>query len=187
MQGTKEVGSAAASVRIFNIAVIGNPILRKFCYLADQETLPQVIADLKEVCGLLHGAGFAANQLGYLSRVCVVVPPHGKMYVMVNPVIKAVSEEKISGREACFSIPGYTSVVERYAKILVVWIDEFRTVQEGWCEGDEARFVQHEIDHLNGKLISDTGHFGANKLKGIDRKYRKQGSVIHVSELGDIV
>lgn len=107
------------------------------------------------------GVGIAAPQLGWLFRMVIVdcrasrrpCANHGLLR-MVNPEIVAREGEQL-GREGCLSVPDWTGVVPRAARISVRWQDERGQAREMEAEGFEARVIQHEIDHLDGVLFID--------------------------------
>lgn len=107
------------------------------------------------------GAGLAAPQVGVLQRVIVLrdekAVEKGRMagFGLVNPVIVEHSEEREGGFEGCLSLPGIQLPIERWTTVTVeandVYGGSFAVAFDGW----EARVVQHEIDHLEGKMILD--------------------------------
>jgi len=96
------------------------------------------------------GAGLAAPQAGYAIRVAVSDP-----LVLINPEIIDRSEETMTLREGCISIPGFHGFIERSRRVRV----RARDVDGGWREFDAedglAVIVQHELDHLDGVLYPD--------------------------------
>ena len=103
------------------------------------------------------GQGLAAPQIGVSSRIAVVdVPPRkGDRYVLINPRAVAASEERTRGLEGCLSIPGVWGVVERPAEVLVEAMDSGGGHLRLEADGELARCLQHEIDHLDGVLYID--------------------------------
>ena len=128
---------------------------------------------LKTLASHGNGLGLAANQVGLALRLCAIklkdetVPP----FVMVNPVIKWSSEEQEAGQEGCLSVPTIYDQVWR-AKSIQVEFDNVsgksRTLD---LTGLDARVVQHEIDHLNGKMFFD--RMPKNPRKAVLRKWEK--------------
>lgn len=143
---------------ILDIRVLGDPILR-------QETKPvavvtedvrRLIDDMFETMRAAQGIGLAAPQVGRTERVAVVDVEGGKRpIVLVNPEIVATSATLDKGEEGCLSIPDVFGDVERPEKVVVRALDRDGT--EFTVEGSEllARCLQHEIDHLHGKLFID--------------------------------
>ena len=112
-----------------------------------------------------EGAGLAAPQLGVLKRMCVVRKftedkETGELinsteYVLANPAIVKQSSKKVESWEACLSIPDVYARVERAQKIKVEAFDESGEKFRLNASGFFARVIQHEIDHLDGILITD--------------------------------
>lgn len=99
-------------------------------------------------------AGLAANQIGYNKRIFVV--KIGNTFIpMVNPVIN-LHGKMVKKNESCLSFPGKVFLKKRrYYKVKVSYFDPMNQVQVGCLKlkKEEARAIQHEMDHLNGKLI----------------------------------
>ncbi len=129
------------------------------------------IANLKETLKSLPGCvGIAAPQIGRFERIIIVDissrpqhKNHGHL-VLVNPVI-LFSEGNSVGREGCLSVPEYTGKVNRAKFIELEAQNEFGSNVTYQMEGYEARAVQHEIDHLDGKLFIDRLVGKRNDLK----------------------
>ncbi len=105
-----------------------------------------------------HGIGIAASQIGVSERVAIVDvstrDTSAKRMVLVNPVILEKKDPEI-GREGCMSVPDYTALVKRFRLIRFSYHDEFGKAHEKISTGIEAVCVQHEIDHLDGRLLID--------------------------------
>ncbi|AOU98972.1 peptide deformylase [Acidihalobacter yilgarnensis] len=105
--------------------------------------------------------GIAAPQVGYHRRIVIVdcsrtrkpVPHHGHL-VLINPEILS-REGYALGREGCLSVPDYTGNVPRAEHIRLRALDPAGGIHEYDMEDFEARVVQHEIDHLNGRVFLD--------------------------------
>jgi len=144
-------------VSILDIRVLGDPVLR-------QETTPvatvtndirQLIDDMFETMRAARGIGLAAPQVGRLERVAVVDVDDGSgPLALVNPEI-VTSDGAVRGEEGCLSIPDVFGDVERALSIEVRALD--REGQAFAVKGSDllARCLQHEIDHLHGKLFID--------------------------------
>jgi len=122
------------------------------------------------------GIGLAAPQIGVLSRVIVLdcVKEEGetpKPMVMFNPEIVAASDETNTYDEGCLSIPDQYGEVTRPKAVDVRWIDRDGREQSDTFDSLWATCVQHEIDHLNGKLFID--YLGAMRRQMITRKMQK--------------
>lgn len=147
---------------------------------------PEAIVELKAVASVLGAAGFAANQLGHYVRTIIIRLNDGRYEIMQNPILTPVENPVlVTEREGCYSLPGYTAMVERHKEINVKYISEFGEARQGLLSGPEARCAQHEVDHLDGIMISDKNSgFGQSKLKQIRRRFEKYGYCYAVDELG---
>lgn len=116
----------------------------------------------KRLVNLVHldpgAAGLAANQIGVAKRVIAVRRQSGQVLAMLNPVIQPyLSGELEKGVEGCFSLPGVKMEVERPSTCAVVYHNLKGHSRAMGLLGYDARVVQHEVDHLNGVLITDKG------------------------------
>jgi peptide deformylase len=129
--------------------------------LADSSDDLRVLAkDMLETMYDAPGIGLAAPQIGLLQRVIVLdcvkaedLPP--RPLVMINPEVLSVSDETSVYEEGCLSIPEQYADVTRPAEVEVAWMDVDGNAQREAFAGLWATCVQHEIDHLNGKLFID--------------------------------
>ena len=133
-------------------------------------------ADMLETMYDAPGIGLAAPQVGVMERLIVVdcVKEEGekpKPYVMFNPEIAAASDDTSTYEEGCLSIPDQYADVTRPAEVSVRWMDVDGNLQSEDFAGLWAVCVQHEIDHLNGKLFID--HLGPMKRQLITRRMVK--------------
>jgi len=139
----------------------------------DTPELHALIADLFETMRAANGAGLAAPQIGVDLAVVIFgfgrnarypdAPPVPET-VLINPVIEPLSDVEEEGWEGCLSVPGLRAVVPRFARIRYRGVDAAGTPIEREAEGFHARVVQHECDHLIGKLypmrVRDFSKFG---------------------------
>ena len=138
--------------------------------------LRRLADDMLETMYDAPGIGLAAPQVGVLQRMLVMdcVKEDGaapRPMVLLNPEIIATSEETSIYDEGCLSIPDQYAEVERPAQVKVKWMTlDGKEVQEDF-DGLWATCVQHEIDHLNGKLFID--HLKPLKRQMITRKMQK--------------
>lgn len=106
-----------------------------------------------------HGIGIAAPQIGVPLQVAIVDisqrNPGAKRLVLVNPKILRHSEARLVSREGCMSLPDYTADLNRWEWVEISWFDEKGKHHKGKFQGIEGICVQHEIDHLQGKLFLD--------------------------------
>ena len=140
---------------VLPIRTLGDPILRLETERVEVVTddLRQLIADMFETMDAARGVGLAAPQVGRRERVAVV-EVKGARHVLINPEI-IEREGKITWEEGCLSIPEIYGDVVRSARVVVRAQAVDGTIQE--IEGTELLGVcmQHEIDHLHGKLFLD--------------------------------
>lgn len=132
--------------------------------------------DMLETMYDAPGIGLAAPQVGVLSRVlvmdCVKDPDQEpEPMVLINPEVVEASEELASYEEGCLSIPEQYAEVQRPAEVKVRWMDLEGSEQEAHFDGLWATCVQHEIDHLDGKLFID--YLKPLKRQMITRKMQK--------------
>jgi peptide deformylase len=141
------------------IVKIGDPVLRRKTELVSvvDDALRATLDDMLRTMYAAPGIGLAANQVG-ISRCFTVIDlvPGGKRKPMalINPVIEERSGELLED-EGCLSIPGFSARVKRAAKVRVRALNEHGLPVTIEGEGLMARCLQHEIDHLNGKLYID--------------------------------
>ena len=113
-----------------------------------------LVQNLLDTVIAAKGAGLAAPQIGVSQSVCIV--KIGKIFVpLLNPEILWRADAEVSGEEGCLSLPGVWLFVPRAAEIIVRYEDMKKREQEKKLTGFDARVVQHEVDHLLGKLIMD--------------------------------
>ena len=151
---------------ILPIYVYDQPVLRKVAedIDADYPNLKQLIANMFETMERAEGVGLAAPQIGLPIRVVTITLdplsedfPEFKGFnkVYINPHILEVSGEEIAMEEGCLSLPGIHETVKRGDKILVKYMDEEFVQHEEEVTGYLARVMQHEFDHLEGKMFID--------------------------------
>jgi len=119
--------------------------------LVDQ--LLVILRDIRTERNIIKPAGLSAVQIGVLKRVFVITAD--KTYVVINPQIVKHSEDKIPIREGCFSLAHYRAMVPRYAEIRIKALDRNGKEFEISAKDHFASILQHEIDHLNGVLMTD--------------------------------
>src|ERR1700722_13436304 len=146
----------AARMSLLGIHVLGSPVLRKETTpvpLID-DSLQQLIDDMFETMYAAHGIGLAAPQVGRTERLTVVDVDREHQLVLINPEI-IEREGSSRGEEGCLSIPEVFGDVDRAERVVVRALA--REGQAFRIEATEllARCLQHEIDHLHGKLFID--------------------------------
>jgi peptide deformylase len=144
----------------------------------DTDELHNLVRDMFETMRSVNGAGLAAPQIGIdLQLVIFGTDAPNPRYpdapvvprtVLCNPVITALGLEEEEGWEGCLSVPGLRGVVPRLARIRYTGVDPFGDPIDRIAEGFHARVVQHECDHLIGKLypmrVRDFTRFGFTEV-----------------------
>ena len=141
----------------FEIRQFGDPVLKTRAKEVAEfdRSLKRLTEGMLETLRAGEGRmAIAANQVGVLKRV-FVAEADDEVYVLVNPVIEERTPETETATEGCLSIPGVGVEVERHSGVVVSGQDaEGRPVRHE-VEGEIARMVQHETDHLDGVLMFD--------------------------------
>jgi len=138
--------------------------------------LQRLADDMLETMYQAPGIGLAAPQVGVMSRLLVMDCVKAKdalarPIVLFNPRVIWSSEELGTYEEGCLSIPDFYEDVTRPAEVRVTWQDQHGREQEEHFDGLWATCVQHEIDHLDGKLFID--YLSPLKRQLITRKMQK--------------
>jgi len=139
------------------------------------DELASLITDLKDTVNVLGGLGLSAPQIGIPQRV-IYVSTGGTQVVLINPVIYQEDDNRSMG-EGCLSFPGVFQNVNRFNKIKCRYLDEVGGSHDQEFVGVVAQVVQHEIDHLDGRLLIDA----VSKLKRdqikrkMKRRHRRRG------------
>ena len=143
------------------------PPVQKF----DQE-LQRLIDDLFETMYAAPGVGLAANQVGVQLRLAVMdcSDEHDQPLVLINPEI-VESADRQEMEEGCLSVPDIRDKVQRYNRLKLRALDRHGQPYELEAEGLMAQCVQHEIDHLDGKLYID--YLSSLKRERIKKKLAK--------------
>lgn len=161
---------------IRTILIHPDPRLKKACdpVQAVTEEVRILASDMLDTMYDAPGIGLAAPQVGAMVQVmvmdCIKDGPPRPM-VLINPAVVWQSEDLSSYEEGCLSIPDQYAEVRRPAEVRVEWMALDGTMQEEQFSGLWATCVQHEIDHLNGKLFID--YLGPLKRQMITRKMEK--------------
>jgi peptide deformylase len=158
------------------ILKMGDPRLLRVAKPVEQFDTPEMrelIADMFETMKHANGAGLAAPQIGvdlqlviygYDSNVRYPEAPPVPRTVLINPVITPLDAAEVDGWEGCLSVPGLRGVVPRWERIRYTGFDELGRPIEREADGFHARVVQHECDHLIGRLyptrMRDLTRFG---------------------------
>lgn len=140
------------------------------------DALRQTADDMLETMYDAPGIGLAGPQIGLMNRLIVLdcVKEENEAprpLIMFNPKVIAASDERSVYEEGCLSIPEQYAEVERPAEVTVTWMDRDGNPQEETFDGLWSTCVQHEIDHLDGKLFID--YLSPMKRQMITRKMQK--------------
>lgn len=161
---------------ILPIYAYGSPVLRKKCtdITADYPDLPVLIANMYETMYSSHGIGLAAPQIGLPIRLFITdgspiddIEPEGFKQTFINPVILDEWGTEWKYEEGCLSIPTIRENVFRKPDLTIRFYDEDFKLHEKTFGGMAARIIQHEYDHIEGKLFVDRiSPMKRNLLKG---------------------
>tara|TARA_Y100001970_G_C13894406_1_gene680393 strand:- start:181 stop:690 length:510 start_codon:yes stop_codon:yes gene_type:complete len=115
---------------------------------------------MKNLMLKVPGVGLAANQVGVLKQIITISFTDKETqkeieYNMFNPEIISYSNDTISMEEGCLSIPEQFAIIERPKQIVINYLNDKNEPKTKEVDGVEARILQHEIDHLSGKLFVD--------------------------------
>ncbi|MCB1509517.1 MAG: peptide deformylase [Hyphomicrobiaceae bacterium] len=163
---------------ILPIVKLPDPILRKVSAPVEtvDDDLRRLLDDMLETMYDAPGVGLAGIQVGVDKRILVLdtaarEEDGPKPICMVNPEILSLSDTRRVYEEGCLSIPDVQVEIERPAAVHVRYVDRDGKQQELKADGLLATAIQHEIDHLDGKLIID--FLSALKRQIVIRKFRK--------------
>lgn len=136
------------------------------------DKLQKLVDDLFETMYAAPGVGLAANQCGVLLRVAVMdcTEDQSQPLVLANPEIIS-TDERQDMEEGCLSVPDIRDTIPRFFKVRVRAQDRHGQVFEMDAEGLAAQCIQHELDHLNGKLYID--YLSSLKRERIKKKLLK--------------
>ena len=152
---------------VLPIYIYGHPVLRKVAedIPADYPDLQRLIADMWDTLAESEGIGLAAPQVGKSIRVVIIdldvlsedMPEYKDFrHVFINPHIVEYDDSKTESlEEGCLSLPGIHEKVTRPTRIRVQWLYEEMKPHDEWVEGYLTRVMQHEFDHLEGKVFAD--------------------------------
>lgn len=154
---------------LLEIRVLGDPVLRAETTPVAEVTdeLRQLIDDMFETMRAAQGIGLAAPQVGRLERIAVV-EVDGRPIALVNPEILS-HDGSDRAEEGCLSIPDIYGDVTRPAQVTIRALDRDGHAFEMEASGLTARAMQHEIDHLHGKLFID--YLGFLKRRSVLAKW----------------
>ena len=148
---------------MLQMKLCGDLVLRTKCDPVDVIT-PQLLSTMDEMVSMMreqNGVGLAAPQIGTLSRFLVMMDPDSEtVFRMINPEIVSYGSDTCTMEEGCLSVLGNDGLlvfanVSRPSSVVVRWTDETGADKMAEMSGLPARIVQHETDHLDGKLFID--------------------------------
>ena len=161
---------------IRDILKMGDPRLLRIAQPVTEfgtRELDALIADMFETMAHANGAGLAAPQIGVDLQLVIFGFDRNERYpdapavpktVLINPTITPLGDEEAEGWEGCLSVPGLRGVVPRFERIRYTGVDPLGKTMDREAEGFHARVVQHECDHLIGRLyptrMRDLTRFG---------------------------
>lgn len=162
---------------VLDIRVLGDPILREETKPVEEITdeLKTLVRDMFETMYLAKGIGLAAPQVGRTERLAVV-DVDDQRFVIINPEV-VEAEGRAKAEEGCLSIPDVYGDVERPARVRVRATDLDGKEYEIEADGLLARCLQHEIDHLHGKLFLD--YLSVLKRRTAMAKWQKEKDKYH--------
>ena len=159
---------------MFNVELVKYPDVFSRCVSKDvsfplDDKTERLIKWMNKAMYQNHGIGLAAIQVGYQFRMFVMdcTRSQNNPQVFINPVILKHSEETLTDFEGCLSAPGKQGEVKRYLRIVLNYKDKEGEEHNKTFYDLEARCIQHEMDHLNGKLCIDyeKGEYSREKHK----------------------
>ena len=167
------------------ILFVPNAVLRKQALSLKKITMHDIDISkrMTDIMIKAPGVGLAANQIGILKKI-ITIHIQGedinsdKIYALFNPKIISYSEKKIIMEEGCLSLPKQYADIERPEEIVVEYLNDKNEKIKEKKTGFEARVLQHEIDHLQGKLFVD--YLSSLKRNILIKRVKK------LSKLGEI-
>jgi peptide deformylase len=157
---------------ILKVTRLGHPVLRKVTENVSQQELQspamqKFIDDMIETMKEYDGVGLAADQVHESKQIAVLEvadnprypeKPRVPLTVLVNPTITPLSEDMEEDWEGCLSIPDLRGMVPRYKSVRVQALDRQGKQIDFVADEFHARVIQHEFDHLTGKVYLDRMH-----------------------------
>ena len=164
---------------MLQMKLCGDPILREMCTPVEKidDNLLQIMDTMVAMMREQNGVGLAAPQVGITQRFLVMMTPDDEqVFKMINPKILSRSEKMAVMEEGCLSVLGGDNLpvyanVSRPESVTVEWTDENGQKLSAEMSGVPARIVQHETDHLDGKLFID--YLSGARREMVMRKVRR--------------
>jgi len=141
---------------LLEIKKVGDDVLRQISSPVDKidKDIKELIKNMNQTMIANDGIGIAAPQVNVLKRI-ILVRPNNKTYILINTDIKFKSKETAIDYEGCLSVPEKDVKVRRSKNIIVEFTDIDGERYNMEAKNLLARIIQHEVDHLDGKLIID--------------------------------
>ena len=142
------------------------------------DDIRKIVDDMLETMYDAKGVGLAATQVDIHQQIVVMdMSEEGDdPMVMINPSYKAIDEEKSELQEGCLSVPGFYELLDRFDKVRLTALDQNGEEYSQDFEGLAAVCVQHELDHLKGKLFVDAlSRMKQDRIKKKLEKARRLG------------
>lgn len=163
------------------VYLYGHPVLRKTAepIAPGREGLAELVENMFATMYASEGVGLAGPQVGLSERIVVIDASPlgencpecaGRKFTLINPEVTVLDGEKCTRAEGCLSLPGLSENVPRTEHIHLRWLDENFEPHEEEISGFLARIVQHECDHLEGKMYID--HISAIRKQLIRSKLK---------------
>ncbi len=161
---------------VLKILNIPNPRLRNKAILVKKvdDEIRKFMDDLKETCKFHDGVGLASIQVGDPRSIIFInfdEESPGHCYYMANPRITWKSDKMIESKEGCLSVPDVFNTIMRHAEIKIDYLDYNNEMRSAHFKENMSRYIQHEVDHLEGILYID--HLSLLKRKILMKKYSK--------------
>jgi peptide deformylase len=161
---------------LMTILEFPDPRLRKVAapVAVVDDSIREILDNMIETMYDAEGIGLAATQVNVHKRMLVmdISEDHAEPMIFINPEITVLDPEPMGYEEGCLSVPGYYEMVTRPRKVLIKALDRNGDPFEIEAEGILAVCIQHEIDHLDGKLFVD--YLSALKRQRIKSKLEKE-------------
>jgi|SRR6056300_854239 peptide deformylase len=161
---------------LMTILEFPDPRLRKVAapVAVVDDSIREILDNMIETMYDAEGIGLAATQVNVHKRMLVmdISEDHAEPIIFINPEITVLDPEPIGYEEGCLSVPGYYEMVTRPRKVLIKALDRNGNPFEIEAEGILAVCIQHEIDHLDGKLFVD--YLSTLKRQRIKSKLEKE-------------
>lgn len=161
---------------LMTILEFPDPRLRKVAAPVEvvDDSIREILDNMIETMYEAEGIGLAATQVNVHKRMLVmdISEEHGDPKIFINPEITVLDPEPMGYEEGCLSVPGFYELVTRPRKVMINALDRNGDPFELEAEGILAVCIQHEIDHLDGKLFVD--YLSSLKRQRIKSKLEKE-------------